>query len=277
MTTVPYKLAIVLSGGGAKGAMQFGILKYLIEQGIKPNVVYGTSAGSLNAAGYAFTGIEGLEKLWASIKSRSNVFKFNFSALILQSSGLFHSRPLQALIKANTQGIPKCDSYACKVNIETGEIKYVHNSDLDYVKSCAASSSIPAICDDVEGWVDGSIREQTPLKRAILDGATKIIVILCNPLTKNPENVKKSNWVKNMLRGVDLMAHELFINDIQSCLYYNKNKHGDKREVQIEVYAPEKLVLEATDFNQAKIQLAIQYGYEQAQRGPISNEYIEGL
>lgn len=273
----PYKLAIVLSGGGAKGSMQFGMLKYLCEQGIKPHAIYGTSVGSLNSAGYAFHGIEGLQKVWDSIKSRNSVFKFNFKSLLLLSSGLFNARPLRKLLEENNKGTPQCNAYACKVNIETGDIKYTHCLDPDYTDSCVASASIPALIEDVDGWVDGGVREQTPLKQAILDGATKIIVILCNPLEKNPEVAKKSNWVKNLLRTTDLLAHEVFLNDIQSCLYYNKTRIDGKREVQIDVYAPEKLVIDSLDFNQEKIQPAIAYGYEQAKRGPLSNDYIEKL
>lgn len=277
MEVLPHKLSIVLSGGGAKGAAQFGMLKYIIESGVRPHAIYGTSVGSLNSAGYAFNGIEGLEQVWKSIKKRSHVFKLNWKAIFLSSSGLCHAAPLKKIIEEYTKGTPQCDAYACKVHLETGEIKYTHCSDPDYVNSCVASASIPALCDDVDGWVDGGVREQTPLKQAIKDGATKIIVILCNPIKKDPDLSKKSNWVKNLLRSTDLMAHEIFLNDIQSCLYYNANQDPGKREVQIEVYAPEELVIDSLDFNQKKIQPAIQYGYEQAKKGPISNDYIMKL
>lgn len=277
MATRQYKLAIVLSGGGAKGSVQFGMLKHIIEQGIRPHAIYGTSVGSLNAAGYAFKGIDGLQKIWNSIKKRSNIFKFNLKSILLISSGLFHTAPLRKLLEENTTGTPSCDSYACQVNIETGEIAYPHCKDVNYVDGCVASASIPALCEDVNGWVDGSVREQTPLKQAIKDGATKIIVILCNPIQRNPELAKKSNWIKNLLRTTDLLAHEVFLNDIQTCLYYNRTRENEKVEVQIEVYAPEKNVIECLDFNQEKIQPAIQYGYEQAKRGPLNNTYIESL
>lgn len=275
--TKPYKLAIVLSGGGARGSVQFGMLKHIIEQGTRPHAIYGTSVGSLNAAGYAFRGIDGLQKVWDSIKKRSSVFKFNLKALILMSSGLYRATPLRKLLEENTTGEPSCDSYACQVNIETGEVAYVHCKDPGYVDGCVASASIPALCDDVNGWVDGGVREQTPLKQAILDGATKIVVILCSPIQKTPELAKKSNWIKNLLRTTDLLAHEIFVNDVQTCLYYNRTRENGKREVQIEVYAPEKNVIECLDFNQEKIQPAIQYGYEQAKKGPIDNLYIEKL
>ncbi|MGH2514644.1 MAG: patatin-like phospholipase family protein, partial [Ktedonobacterales bacterium] len=41
--------AFVLSGGGARGALQVGILRALLEQGERPDVVIGTSIGAWNA------------------------------------------------------------------------------------------------------------------------------------------------------------------------------------------------------------------------------------
>ncbi len=44
------KLGLVLSGGGAKGAYQVGIIKYMSEIGMQPDMVSGTSIGALNAS-----------------------------------------------------------------------------------------------------------------------------------------------------------------------------------------------------------------------------------
>jgi predicted acylesterase/phospholipase RssA len=44
-----YKTALVLSGGGSKGAIEVGILKVILKK-ITPDVIIGTSIGALNAA-----------------------------------------------------------------------------------------------------------------------------------------------------------------------------------------------------------------------------------
>ena len=44
------RIAIVMSGGGSKGAFQVGALKRLYEAGIRPQIVCGTSVGALNGA-----------------------------------------------------------------------------------------------------------------------------------------------------------------------------------------------------------------------------------
>ena len=53
----PYRLGLTLSGGGAKCMAQVGLLQYLEEQGVEPDVISGTSAGAivgaLHCAGHA--------------------------------------------------------------------------------------------------------------------------------------------------------------------------------------------------------------------------------
>lgn len=43
-------IAFVLSGGGSKGALQVGALQVLLERGVRPDILVGTSAGAINAA-----------------------------------------------------------------------------------------------------------------------------------------------------------------------------------------------------------------------------------
>ena len=49
----PYNLGYALSGGGAKGFAHLGALKVLDRNGLKPDVIVGTSAGSLAGVFYA--------------------------------------------------------------------------------------------------------------------------------------------------------------------------------------------------------------------------------
>ena len=73
----PGKVAVVLSGGGNRGVAQVGMLRALVEAGIRPDVVVGTSVGSLNAAALARdpsdAGIDDLEAVWMGL-SRERLF-----------------------------------------------------------------------------------------------------------------------------------------------------------------------------------------------------------
>ena len=62
-------LALVFSGGGARGAMQVGAVRALLEAGVKPDLLVGTSIGAANATGLALwgvdpAGIDVLERAW---------------------------------------------------------------------------------------------------------------------------------------------------------------------------------------------------------------------
>ncbi len=65
--------AFVLSGGGARGALQVGALRALLERGERPDVVVGTSIGAWNGAVLArnptLAGVEELEDIWHSVRS----------------------------------------------------------------------------------------------------------------------------------------------------------------------------------------------------------------
>ena len=65
------RTAFVLSGGGNQGVAQVGMLRAVLERGIVPDVVIGTSAGALNGAAVAYspnlTGVAQLEAVWTSL------------------------------------------------------------------------------------------------------------------------------------------------------------------------------------------------------------------
>ena len=93
------KVALVLSGGGAKGLAHIGVIKVLEEHGIRPDIITGTSMGSIvgamYAAGYSveeMTAINhnanwevlltddfSLRRVAMNVKPESKKYLFNFS------------------------------------------------------------------------------------------------------------------------------------------------------------------------------------------------------
>lgn len=62
-------IGFALGGGGARGALQVGALRALFEQGIKPDLITGTSIGAMNAVSLALfgadlAGVDKLEEVW---------------------------------------------------------------------------------------------------------------------------------------------------------------------------------------------------------------------
>ena len=64
--------AFVLGGGGSRGALQVGAMRALLEAGIAPDLLVGTSIGAGNATGLALwgadlAGLTALEAVWDTI------------------------------------------------------------------------------------------------------------------------------------------------------------------------------------------------------------------
>ena len=84
------RTALVLSGGGARGAYQVGVLRELVEQGFlareRVEILVGSSAGSINAAAVAawsddlHRGVAGLERVWREIHP-AQVYRTDMASL----------------------------------------------------------------------------------------------------------------------------------------------------------------------------------------------------
>ena len=65
-------VAFVLGGGGHPGAIQVGMLRALVERGIRPDLVLGTSVGAVNGVAIAakptIEGVDALEGFWGRIE-----------------------------------------------------------------------------------------------------------------------------------------------------------------------------------------------------------------
>lgn len=270
------KTAYVLAGGGAKGSFQVGVMQFLHEQGVLPDVLYGTSVGALNAAGYSYGGVRLLRETWGSIKAQSDIMNFNWN--FLWSTGLYNTKPLKKKIDVIVTGEPKLEAIVTRVNMVDGRIDYTSNKEAHsdvFAKAVLASASIPAVFEPVDDWIDGGVREVTPVARAIDDGADKIIVIMTNPVDGPFEKFERPKGFLSALkigyRALDIMQTEVMLNDIKGARRVNEmiEKHGHfkcKRKVEIEMYAPKKLLLETLDFNQEKIKVGIRQGYELAKQ-----------
>jgi NTE family protein len=106
-------LALVLSGGGAKGAYEAGVAAELVAEGVPIRLVAGSSAGALNAAMIAAGRVDRLEALWRGL-TRDRVYSLRpgvffagllpgwLTLLTLDRAGsLFDPAPLRELIEGS--------------------------------------------------------------------------------------------------------------------------------------------------------------------------------
>src|SRR5437667_149801 len=74
-------VALILSGGGAKGAWEAGVAAALVERGLPVRLVAGPSAGALNAAMVADGRLDRLQDLWRTV-TREQVYTLRPSVVL---------------------------------------------------------------------------------------------------------------------------------------------------------------------------------------------------
>jgi predicted acylesterase/phospholipase RssA len=257
-------------------------LEKLISSGIKPNAIYGTSVGALNGSGYAYLGMDRLKKIWFGLTKNSDILRFQYGTLILGTRGVYSTAPLKKLItKVVNTPVSSFNALpiVCYTNIGTGEIIYQNPYEtaikpLSFSDAVLASSTIPMVMEPVKDvYVDGGVREITPLKQAIKDGYNVLYVILSSEYRKNITRTKElSNWLCYGYQALVVAMHEIFLNDILLCLSRNnestRNPDSRYKNIELHIYAPDKVLIDTLEFDKGKISAA----YTQ---GTLSEEVVD--
>lgn len=184
------KLAFVLSGGGSLGSVQVGCLEALLQHGISPDLIVGTSVGALNGTWLAMNptleGVTRLRELWLSM-GRHGPFRTSRLRVTLRLlMGQEYLYANDALRKMVCQSIDETAFEDLQVpvvivatNMETGEPAVLHRGSLE--KAVLASTAIPGLFPPVEiegvQYVDGAMMSYCGLGPAWDHGARRIVVI----------------------------------------------------------------------------------------------------
>ncbi len=262
------RTAWVLSGGGAAGSMQMGTMKALLEGGIVPDGLYGTSAGALNAFGLSFGGIVKLEALWRSIKETKDVLISNFAPLIF-GSGFYNAAPLKNLLQ-NCRGSNSANIPFSVTSLDINESRLVvanssYHNILDYT---LASAAIPILIEpqviDGHTLVDGGVIDNCPLREAILDGYNNIYVINCftDAVAKATPFLLHNKLLDTGLKAIGAMRYEIMTMDM---IYKDIADSG----VKVQIITPENQACDVMDFNDVKISAGIEEGYR------LGREFLE--
>ena len=207
-TATKPKIALVLSGGGAKGFAHIGVLKVLEEVGIRPDIITGTSMGSIMGALYAvgysaselsqinaganwnhlLTDKETLPKV--AMEEKSESWKYIFEIPIREKriglpSGLIQGQHLEDRFselfwpltdQQDFDSLP-IPFHCMSVDVISGKV--VEHKSGDLVKSIRASMAIPTIFAPVEMdsmlLVDGGVARNFPVEEALNMGADIVI------------------------------------------------------------------------------------------------------
>lgn len=278
--------ALVLSGGGSKGAYQVGALKYMMgELKVVYDAFCGVSVGAINSAflGMYPTGQETeaaleITRLWSQLDS-SNIFKrwFPFGRWhAIWKKAFFDSSPMHKLLRAglNLDRIRfsgKLVNVGC-VSLSSGKYTIFDQSNDYFIDAVIASASFPGMMPPVEFlgqlWADGGVKEISPIKKAIELGADIIDVIVTSPQTRIKMFLENPTTVDILQRSLDLAADKILANDIEKVEMYNRLVAAgltEKKSVKINIIRPDfNLIGNFLDFSPDKIKEMMEKGYHDA-------------
>jgi NTE family protein len=214
--------ALVLSGGGGRGAYQIGVMTHLQHMGWTPDILVGTSIGAVNAVALGSgISLEELRQRWLDTETSDiqymradDVFVDN---MLMRRTHIFDTSPLLAML---TGASPKWRDrpwiypgvlngpetpyavWITAVDAKARELVYFHNKGgcVIWPEMVRASCSIPLWYEPatVNGrtYIDGGTLANTPFRKALEEGATEIVVVMMVPW---PERERKSWHVMRRL------------------------------------------------------------------------------
>jgi len=182
----PEGFNLVLSGGGARGAIHLGVLQAFDENNIKINAVSGTSIGAVVGSLYC-AGVKPNEIKETMKSSRfANIFQLSLNKGLLKMTKL--KKALAELIPVNDFNSLKIPFYCCVSNLDSGKYEIIDSGELS--KAVLASASIPIIFAPVElnnnHYVDGGLLNNLPVDP--FKGEKNVIGIHVNKQTYNGAN-----------------------------------------------------------------------------------------
>lgn len=205
-------IALALGGGAAKGFAHIGVIKTLEAQGIVPDIVIGTSAGSVVGAMYA-AGKNGFELQTLAI----SLDESQVSDWSLPDRGVLKGDALAGFINkavGNTpiEKLPKKFG-AVATDLASGEPIVFRNGDTG--TAVRASSSVPGVFQPVtirgHEYVDGGLVSPVPVRFAREMGATFVIAV---DISNRPQAGKTRSSLDVLLQTFAIMGQSLNRNEL---------------------------------------------------------------
>jgi len=201
------RVALALGGGAARGFAHIGVIEVLEENGIRPDIVTGTSAGSLVAALYAAgrTGKE-LESIAINM-DESALTDWSFPG-----RGLIRGEALAHYIREATGNRPmeqmKIPLGIVATDLDTGRPIVFRRGDVG--TAVRASSAVPAVFQPVRigthEYVDGGLASPVPVRAARDMGADVIIAV---DISQLPDGGATGDALHMLLQTFSIMSRSI--------------------------------------------------------------------
>ena len=203
----PPRIGLALGGGAARGFAHIGVIQVLEENGIKPDLVAGTSAGSLVAALYASgkTGAE-LATLADSMDESA------FTDWSFPGRGLIRGEGLAKYVRDNTRGLQieqmRVPLGIVATDLDSGEAILFQRGDPGV--AVRASSAVPAVFQPVRiglrEYVDGGLVAPVPVRFARQMGADLVIAV---DISAAPDGNPTGDAMRMLLQTFAIMGRSI--------------------------------------------------------------------
>ena len=203
------KLGLALGGGAARGFAHIGVIQVLEENGIKPDMVVGTSAGSVVAAFYA-SGKTGAQLQWlADSMDESQLTDWTVPFM---SRGMLRGEALGRYINTQLNGAKiedlKIPLGIVATDLQTGDGILFRRGDI--ATAVRASSAVPSVFEPVrignKDYVDGGLVSPVPVLYARQMGADIVIAV---DISSRPEDAKTTDMLKVLLQTFSIMGKSI--------------------------------------------------------------------
>ncbi len=246
--------ALVISGGGSKGAFAVGAIRSMYERYRQDgwfSIVGGSSTGGLIAPFAALLGLdieladkvlEELVETYGNVQTKDIIERHGPIESILKKGSLHETQPLRRIIETalteerfeilKERSSPIC--YVVYTSFTTGKSTCVSPRDNEmtrerFIDAMLASASVPVVMQatiiDGESCYDGGARDVLPLRQAVEFGAEVIVPIFLDPeyLPVNEQPLLRIDRV--LYRSVAIMLDEILANDIQEAVTIQRAVH----------------------------------------------------
>ncbi len=184
--------ALILTGGGNRGAIQAGAVLALFEHGFRPDLIIGVSAGAINGSFLSFhptvDGAHRMIEIWRSL-DRSTLFgpgsEFlrGLAALLLRRPSIYSNRGLRTVLTTELPSRSFDDTavglIVVATDLDTGDARYLRHGDVveAVLASAAAPLRLPPVEVAGERLIDGAIADPVPIEQALKVGMEHIVVV----------------------------------------------------------------------------------------------------
>ncbi len=269
------KTGLVLEGGAMRGIFTAGVLDYLMQKDVYFDYVVGVSAGADNGINFVSRQIGRCKK----VISHENVVSYYGWDQIIRNHRLTN---IEKMIKGyaleefpfdfDTFFNSKTEFENVVINCDTGLPEY-HGGYADkeeFFKYNIATCSLPFLCQPIEingnHYLDGSLTDSIPLKRAVEKGCERNLIILTKPDGGAPTDYSKMRFFIKLIykkypKLCDAMCKRVENYEIQTAYIEQKVKEG-----KAFIIRPEVQYVHHIDSNKKRLNACYQHGIQMMEK-----------